>query len=84
MLVSTCKRFGATGQAKDVRSAVGKGRSRKAGRVLLLHLTLKGEKYHQGLIHHRRSADEKTRQLLAADERATLIRQLKRIAEMEF
>src|SRR4029077_12830593 len=28
MLVSTCKRFGATGQAKDVRSAVRKGRSR--------------------------------------------------------
>jgi len=59
-------------------------RKAKTGRALLLHLTPKGEKYHQVLIRHRRSADEKTRQALTADERATLIRQLKLIAEMEF
>lgn len=59
-------------------------RKAKAGRALLLHLTPKGEKYHQGLIQHRRSADEKVRQVLTADERATLIRNLKVIAEMEF
>jgi DNA-binding MarR family transcriptional regulator len=58
-------------------------RKAKTGRALLLHLTPKGEKYHQGLIQHRRSADEKIRQALTADERVTLIRHLKRIAAME-
>ena len=59
-------------------------RKAKTGRALLLHLTPKGQKYHQALIQHRRSADEKARQALTADERATLIRHLKLIAEMEF
>jgi len=59
-------------------------RKAKTGRALLLHLTPKGEKYHQALIQHRHSADEKLRQALTADERATLIRHLKLIAEMEF
>jgi DNA-binding MarR family transcriptional regulator len=59
-------------------------RKAKTGRALLLHLTAKGEKYLQVLIQHRRGADEKVRQALPADERATLIRQLKLIAEMEF
>ena len=59
-------------------------RKAKTGRALLLHLTPKGEKYHQTLIEHRRSADEKVRQGLTAEERATLIRHLKLIAEMEF
>jgi DNA-binding MarR family transcriptional regulator len=56
----------------------------KTGRSLLLHLTPRGEKYHQALIEHRRSADEKVRQALTADERATLIRKLRLIAELEF
>jgi len=59
-------------------------RKAKTGRALLLHLTPRGEKYHQALIQHRRSADEKTRQALTSDERAALIRCLKLIAEMEF
>ena len=59
-------------------------RKAKTGRALLLHLTPKGQKYHQALIQHRRSADEKARQALTADERAALIRHLKLIAEMEF
>lgn len=59
-------------------------RKAKTGRALLLHLTPKGEKYHQALIQHRRSADEKTRQTLTPNERATLIRLLKLIAEIEF
>src|SRR5215471_15753257 len=59
-------------------------RKAKIGRALLLHLTPKGEKYHQALIRHRRSADEKARQVLTVDERSTLIRHLKLIAEMEF
>jgi DNA-binding MarR family transcriptional regulator len=59
-------------------------RKAKTGRALLLHLTPKGEKYHQALIQHRRSADEKARQALTKAERATLIRLLKLIAEIEF
>lgn len=59
-------------------------RKAKTGRALLLHLTPKGEKYHHALIQHRRSADEKARQALTPDERATLIRLLKVIAEIEF
>ena len=59
-------------------------RKAKTGRALPLNLTPKGEKYHQALIQHRRSADDKVRQALTADERATLIRHLKLIAELEF
>jgi len=59
-------------------------RKAKTGRALLLDLTSKGEKYHQTLIEQRRNADEKVRQALSADERATLIRYLKLITEMEF
>lgn len=59
-------------------------RKAKTGRALLLHLTAKGEKYHQALIEHRRSADEKVRRALTPDERATLIQHLNVIAELEF
>jgi DNA-binding MarR family transcriptional regulator len=59
-------------------------RKAKTGRALLLHLTPKGERYHQALIQHRRGADEKVREVLTADERTTLTRLLKLIAEMEF
>ncbi|HTP67275.1 MAG TPA: MarR family transcriptional regulator [Dongiaceae bacterium] len=58
-------------------------RKAKRGRALLLHLTLKGERYHQDLVEHRRAADEKAREALTATERATLIRLLKRLAELE-
>lgn len=59
-------------------------RKAKTGRALLLHLTPKGQKYHEALIQHRRGADEKVRGALTADDRATLIRLLQHIAEMEF
>ena len=59
-------------------------RKAETGRALLLHLTPKGKKYHEALIEHRRSADEKARIALTASERESLIRQLKIIAEMEF
>jgi len=59
-------------------------RKAKTGRALLLHLTSKGKRYHEALIQHRRSADQKVRQALAADEHATLIRYLDLIAELEF
>jgi DNA-binding MarR family transcriptional regulator len=58
-------------------------RKAKTGRALRLQLTPKGERYHRALIQHRRRADEKARQAFTASERATLIRQLKAIAEMK-
>lgn len=59
-------------------------RKAKTGRALLLHLAPKGEKYHQALVQHRRNADEKVRQAFTAEERATLIRQLQVIGEIQF
>ncbi len=59
-------------------------RKAKTGRALLLQLTPTGKKYHDALIQHRRSADEKVRQALTENERASLIRYLKLLADMEF
>ena len=59
-------------------------RKAKTGRALLLQLTAKGQKYHQALVQDRRNADEKARQALSTNERATLIRLLQRIAGLEF
>jgi DNA-binding MarR family transcriptional regulator len=56
----------------------------KTGRALFLHLTVKGEKYHQALIRHRRAADQKVRQALTPQERGTLIRLLAVLSELEF
>ena len=58
-------------------------RKAATGRALLLRLTPKGEKYHQDLVQHRRSADERVRQALATSERGMLTRLLKVIAEIE-
>ena len=58
-------------------------RKAKSGRALLLQLTPKGEKYHRALVRHRRLADEKAREALTANERATLCRLLKLLAEVE-
>jgi DNA-binding MarR family transcriptional regulator len=70
--------------ARRVKQFLASERKAKTGRALLLHLTPKGEKYHQGLVQRRRSADDRARELLTADERSTLTRLLKLIAEMEF
>src|SRR5215475_3522830 len=59
-------------------------RKAKSGRALLLHLTPKGQKYHLALVQHRRDADEKARQALTSSDRATLIRLLKLIGDVEF
>lgn len=59
-------------------------RKAKSGRALLLRLTPKGEKYHEALVEHRRSADAKVRQAVTVNEHAILIRLLKLIAEIEF
>lgn len=55
----------------------------KTGRALQLHLTARGEKYRDYLIQVRREADEKLRRALTPSERATLLRLLTVVANLE-
>jgi len=59
-------------------------RKAKSGRAIHVQLTRRGNRYREGLIKVRVAADEKVRHRLSLDERATLIRLLKLIAELEF
>lgn len=59
-------------------------RKAKSGRAIQVQLTRKGNQYRERLIKARVDADENVRHQLTADERATLIRLLKVIAELEF
>jgi DNA-binding MarR family transcriptional regulator len=56
----------------------------RSGRALILQLTAKGHRYREYLIKERKAADEKVLNELTLEERSTLIRLLKRIAEVEF
>jgi DNA-binding MarR family transcriptional regulator len=56
----------------------------KTGRAIHVQLTRKGNQYRERLIQARVAADESIRHQLKADERATLIRLLKLVAELEF
>jgi DNA-binding MarR family transcriptional regulator len=59
-------------------------RKAKSGRAILVQLTRKGNQYRERLIKARVAADENIRHQLSSDERATLIRLLKVMAELEF
>jgi len=59
-------------------------RKAKSGRAIHVRLTPKGNKYRERLIQARRDADENVRHRLTSEERATLLRLLKLIAESEF
>jgi DNA-binding MarR family transcriptional regulator len=59
-------------------------RKAKSGRAIHVQLTRKGNQYRERLIKARVAADEKVRRQLTSDERATLVRLLKLIAELEF
>jgi DNA-binding MarR family transcriptional regulator len=56
----------------------------KSGRALEVQLTGKGRKYRDRLIEAREAADESVRRQMTSEERETLLRLLKRIAECEF
>jgi DNA-binding MarR family transcriptional regulator len=58
-------------------------RKADTGRALLVQLTAKGNKYRESLIKERRAAEEKLRKELTPGETSTLIRLLKRVAEMD-
>lgn len=59
-------------------------RKAKTGRAIHVQLTRKGNQYRERLIRARVTADENVRRQLTSEERATLIRLLKLIAELEF
>ena len=58
-------------------------RKAKSGRAIHVQLTRKGNQYRERLIKARVAADENVRHQLTSEERATLIRLLKLIAELE-
>jgi DNA-binding MarR family transcriptional regulator len=55
----------------------------ESGRAILVKLTAKGRTFRKSLIKARVAADERVRKELAPEERATLLRLLKLIAELE-
>jgi DNA-binding MarR family transcriptional regulator len=56
----------------------------KSGRAIHVKLTPKGQKYRKRLINARVAADDKLRKELTPEERATLLRLLRLVAELEF
>ncbi|HEY4840641.1 MAG TPA: winged helix DNA-binding protein [Terriglobales bacterium] len=56
----------------------------KSGRAILVQLTAKGRKYRERLIKARVTADENVRRQMSLEERETLLRLLKLVAECEF
>ena len=59
-------------------------RKAKSGRAIHVQLTRKGNQYRERLVKARMAADGNVRHRLTSEERATLVRLLKLIAEMEF
>jgi DNA-binding MarR family transcriptional regulator len=56
----------------------------KSGRAIQVQLTAKGGKYRERLIQARVTADESVRRRMTLEERETLLRLLKLVAECEF
>jgi DNA-binding MarR family transcriptional regulator len=59
-------------------------RRAKLGRTIQVQLTAKGRKYRERLIEARQTADESVRRQMTSEERVTLLRLLKLVAECEF
>ena len=55
----------------------------KTGRAIQVQLTAKGRKYRERLIEARKTADENVQRQMTAEERETLLRLLKVIAECD-
>jgi DNA-binding MarR family transcriptional regulator len=73
---------------RAIKSMVQEGlvseRKAKSGRAIHVNLTPKGHKYRKRLINARIAADDILRKELTPEERTTLLRLLKLIAELEF
>ena len=73
---------------RAIKSMVQEGlvseRKAKSGRAIHVTLTPKGQQYRKRLIDVRIAADDKLRKKLTPEERTTLLRLLRLIAELEF
>jgi DNA-binding MarR family transcriptional regulator len=85
--VATMLGFDRTVVHRAIKTMIHEGllseRKAEAGRALLVQLTAKGNKYREGLIKERRAAEDKLRTKLTPAQASTLIRLLKRVAELE-
>jgi len=86
--IATLLGFDRTVVHRAIKSMVQEGlvseRKAKSGRAIHVKLTPKGHKYRKRLITARVAADDRLRKELTPDERATLLRLLKLVAELEF
>jgi DNA-binding MarR family transcriptional regulator len=86
--IATSLGFDRTVVHRAIKTMVQEGlvseRKAKSGRAIPVQLTSKGNKYRERLIEARVAADESVRQQMTAEERETLLRLLKRVAECEF
>jgi len=84
--IATLLGFDRTVVHRSIKSLVQEGlvseKKAGSGRAILISLTPKGNKYREQLIKARVAADEKVRHALTAAERATLVRLLKRVADL--
>lgn len=73
---------------RAIKSMRGEGlvaeKKAKSGRAILVQLTEKGIRRHEGLVKARKAADAKLRRQLPSGEIATLVRLLKHVAELDF
>jgi DNA-binding MarR family transcriptional regulator len=56
----------------------------RSGRAIRVQLTAKGRKYRERLIEARETADESVRRQMTSEERETLVRLLKLVADCDF
>jgi DNA-binding MarR family transcriptional regulator len=86
--IATLLGFDRTVVHRAIKSMVTEGlvseRKAKSGRAMHVRLTRKGHRYRERLIQARVAADEQVRQQLTPQDRATLLRLLKLLDELEF
>jgi len=86
--IATLLGFDRTVVHRAIKSMVQEGlvseRKAKSGRAIQVRLTTKGSKYRKKLIKARVAADERVRLQMTEEERETLLRLLKLVAECEF
>jgi len=85
--IATILGFDRTVVHRAIKSLVHEGlvweQPAKTGRAILVQLTAKGRKYRARLIEARVTADKSVREQMSAEERETLLRLLKLVAECE-
>jgi DNA-binding MarR family transcriptional regulator len=86
--IATLLGFDRTVVHRAIKSMVQEGlvseRKAKSGRAIQVRLTTKGSKYRKKLMKARVAADERVRLQMTEEERETLLRLLKLVAECEF